>query len=46
MSGKKVTIDYRIKHCFRYHPWLKVISFILAVMTWLYVSGEIRRFNY
>jgi len=28
------------------HPWLKLISLILAILTWFYVKGEIGRFNY
>jgi hypothetical protein len=28
------------------HPWLKLISLILAVLVWFYVRGEINRFNY
>lgn len=46
MAKEKVTLGYRIKHCFAYHPWLKIIAFILAVIVWFYVKGEIGRFNY
>jgi hypothetical protein len=28
------------------HPWLKLISLVLAVIVWLYVREEISRFNY
>ena len=35
-----------IKHLFIYHPWLKVVALILAVMVWFYVRGEINQFNY
>ena len=27
------------------HPWLKLIALILAILVWLYVQGEINRFN-
>jgi hypothetical protein len=27
------------------HPWLKLISLLLAVLVWFYVKGEINRFN-
>ena len=46
MPKEKVSAGYRIKHFFIYHPWLKIISLILAVIVWLYVMGEINRFNY
>jgi len=28
------------------HPWLKLISLIIAILAWFYVRGEINRFNY
>lgn len=43
---KKVSHIYRIKHCFTYHPWLKIIALILAIVVWFYVRGEINKFNY
>jgi len=46
MHKEKVSVGYRIKHFFTYHPWLKIIAFILAVVVWFYVKGEIDRFNY
>ncbi|HTZ10779.1 MAG TPA: hypothetical protein VMD04_00155 [Candidatus Margulisiibacteriota bacterium] len=46
MTREKVSISRRVAHLFTHHPWLKVISLILAVMVWLYVRGEINRFNY
>lgn len=46
MVKEKVTIGYRIKHCFTYHPWLKLIALGLAVMIWFYVTGKINRFIY
>ena len=27
------------------HPWLKLVSLILAILAWLYVRGEINNFN-
>jgi hypothetical protein len=41
MGKEKVSLIYRIRHWFSYHPWLKILSFILAAMVWLYVKGEI-----
>lgn len=35
-----------ILHWFTNHPWLKLISLILAILIWLYVAGEIGSFNY
>jgi hypothetical protein len=46
MSKEKIGIGYRIGHWFTYHPWLKLIAFILAVMVWFYVLGEIKHFDY
>jgi len=31
---------------FTYHPWLKIIALILAVIVWLYVKDELSRFTY
>lgn len=30
----------RITSFFTTHPWLKIISLILAVLVWFYVKGE------
>jgi len=46
MAKGKVSIGYRILHWFTYHPWLKLIALILAIMAWFYVRGEIKQFNY
>ncbi|MCX5702149.1 MAG: hypothetical protein NTW64_04120 [Candidatus Omnitrophica bacterium] len=46
MAKKRISIVYRIGHWFTYHPWLKLISLLLAVILWFYVNGEISRFNY
>ncbi|MDD5431771.1 MAG: hypothetical protein PHO70_02140 [Candidatus Omnitrophica bacterium] len=46
MPKEKVTIVYRIKHWFVYHPWLKIVALILAVILWIFVRDEIGRFNY
>jgi hypothetical protein len=45
MPKEKIGIGYRIVHFFTYHPWLKIIALILAVIVWFYVRGEINRFN-
>lgn len=36
----------RLLHFFTYHPWLKIVSLILAVLTWLYIFSEIKKLNY
>ncbi|MDD5255814.1 MAG: hypothetical protein PHR11_07185 [Candidatus Omnitrophica bacterium] len=46
MSKDKISIIFRVKHWFTYHPWLKIISFLLAILVWFYVRGEISKFNY
>jgi hypothetical protein len=46
MAKEKIGIGGRILHLFTHHPWLKIISLILAVIVWLYVRDEIGRFNY
>lgn len=40
MNKNRSNIFYRILHIFTYHPWLKLISFILAVIVWLYIREE------
>jgi len=45
MKRIKFNIIYRITHIFTYHPWLKVISLILAVILWLYIKEEMFLFQ-
>lgn len=45
MPKAKVSVIRRFAHFFRYHPWLKLIALVLSVFVWLYVKGEIKRFN-
>jgi len=45
MPEKKVNFSYRIAHFFTYHPWLKIIALVLAIVVWFYVKEEINRFN-
>ena len=40
MNKKKINIFYRIAHLVTRHPWLKLISLILAIIVWFYVRGE------
>lgn len=40
MIKKGINILHRILHVFTYHPWLKLISLILAVIAWLYIKEE------
>jgi len=44
MPKEKVSLAHRIVHWFTYHPWLKIISLILAIIVWHYVKGEINRY--
>lgn len=46
MPKEKISLDQRFRHWFTHHPWLKLIAFMLAVIVWFYVKGEINRFNY
>ncbi|MDD5245851.1 MAG: hypothetical protein PHS09_00510 [Candidatus Omnitrophica bacterium] len=46
MNKEKINFLGRIKHYVVYHPWLKVIALVLAVILWFYVKGEISRFSY
>ena len=46
MLKKKISPGLRIKHWFIAHPWIKLISFVLAILIWLYVQGEINTFYY
>lgn len=39
-------IKNRILGFFITHPWLKVISLVLAVLIWVFVKEEINKFNY
>lgn len=45
MEKRKIKFSYRAVHWFTYHPYLKIISLIMAIMLWFYVSGEMSRFN-
>ena len=45
MVKVRVSLDYRVRHWFTHHPWLKLISLFLAIMLWFYISGEINKFN-
>jgi len=46
MPKDNISLSYRIMHWFTYHPWLKIISLLLAILVWFYVKGEIQQFNY
>ena len=45
MAKERIQIAYRIKHWFTYHPWLKLIALILAILIWFYVRGETNQGN-
>ena len=40
MTKHRKNIFYHLVILITAHPWLKLISLILAVVVWLYVSGE------
>jgi hypothetical protein len=42
----KTTFAGRVRHLFSYQPLLKIVSLLLAVALWLYVRGEIRKFEF
>lgn len=46
MSNFKAIIKSHISSWFTYHPVLKLISLILAVIVWFYAAGELKQFNY
>lgn len=46
MPKDSVSLKYRILHAFTYHPWLKLIALILAVIVWFYAREEMNQFNY
>lgn len=45
MPKEKINTGIRMLHLFTKHSFLKIISLLLAIMVWLYVRGEISRFN-
>ena len=45
MPKKKMLLRYKIAHWFISHPWIKLVSLVLAILLWLYVKGEIEKFN-
>jgi len=40
MNKNKSNVFSRIAAFFIIHPWLKLISLLLAVIVWFYVKGE------
>ncbi|MBU0548710.1 MAG: hypothetical protein KKH80_03820 [Candidatus Omnitrophica bacterium] len=40
----KFDIKKAVKHWFTTRIWLKLIALILAIMFWLYIGEELRRF--
>jgi len=41
MAKEKITLKKRIGDFFLFHIWLKLIALALAILVWLYVSGEL-----
>ena len=46
MAQNTISVKEKIIYWFTSHPWLKLISLVLAILVWFYVSGELMRFNY
>lgn len=46
MRKKKDDFSDRFIHWFTRHPWLKLISLVLAVIVWFYVNGKITTAGY
>ena len=46
MPKGKPALGKRFAHWVTAHPWLKLISLLLAIMVWLYARGEIAKFKY
>lgn len=46
MPKKGFNLHLRLGDLFTNHPWIKIISLVLAIALWFYVKGEINRFNY
>lgn len=43
MTQKRTRSQLKILHWFTHHPWLKLISLLLAIIVWLYVKEELLR---
>jgi hypothetical protein len=46
MHKTKASIGQRIIYVLTYHPWLKLLSLILAIILWLYVKDELGSLSY
>jgi len=46
MAKNKIITAKRIIAFFTYHPWLKIIALLLAIIIWFYVRDEIHKFDY
>jgi hypothetical protein len=46
MAKEKISLGFRVKHWFTYHPWLKIVALGLAILVWFYIKGELERFNF
>jgi len=40
LNNKTKNIFFRVFHLISNHPWLKLISLLLAFIIWFYVKGE------
>ena len=41
---RKIRKAGNIKGWFTNHPWLKLISLVLAILLWIYIGSELRIF--
>lgn len=46
MSKEKILFRTKLIRWLTEHPWLKLVSLVLAILVWFYVKGEIYRFNF
>ena len=46
MSKGNTNIKNKVIYWITCHPWLKLISLILAILVWLYIGRELEQFNY
>ncbi|HNX81964.1 MAG TPA: hypothetical protein PKL77_07455 [Candidatus Omnitrophota bacterium] len=46
MSKEKILFRAKLYRLLVEHPWLKLVSLVLAILVWFYVKGEINKFNF
>lgn len=46
MNKQNIRLRDRLVSWLINHPWLKLITLILAILVWFYVSGEVKQIDY